>query len=55
MEHFTEDLGTLCCCRRHKFAIKPFLADTGEGAVGDVGLRSLYCFYCGFEYGLGPG
>jgi len=85
VEHFTEALCSLYCCRRHKFAInplnselnpichllallgahhifhvsglrvKPFLADNSEGAVGDVGLRSLCCFYCGFEYGLGPG
>ena len=55
MEHFTEDLGNLYCCRRHKFAIKPFLANTAEGAVGGVGLWSLNCFDCGFAYLLGPG
>jgi len=43
MEHFTEDPGIFYCCRRHKFAIKVFLADTGEGSVGGVGLRPLNC------------
>ena len=34
MEHFAEYLGTFYCYRRHKFAVKLFLAETGEGAVG---------------------
>jgi len=25
MEHFSEDPGTLYCCRRHKFSMKPIL------------------------------